>query len=77
MHLLPILTLKKANKSHHILSRTPHKSKILVLIVDQAAGMEDFIFKLMFSYETVKSRGKKRAAKYKDESSDGEDSDFS
>ena len=45
MHLLPILTLKKANKSHHTLSRTPHKSKILVMIAHQAAGMDELFFK--------------------------------
>lgn len=45
MHLLPISTLKKANKSHHILTRTPHKGKILVMIADQAAGMDDLFFK--------------------------------
>ena len=40
MHLLPILTLRKANKSHHhIPSRTHLKIKTLATIVNKAAGM--------------------------------------
>lgn len=69
--------MRRANKSHHhIPSRTHLMIKILAMKVNKVAGMVSY-FNCLFSYETVKSRGKKRIAKYKDESSDGEDSDFS